>query len=359
MSEQDLAVAKYDYTAEVDGELTIRKNDRLTVLDDRQPWWKVQNDKQESGYVPSNYLVRKDSTKGKKNIIDNLKGKLSKSKNRTSDPMDNSISESPRGSDKSKVLMIAIAKFKYIPQRDDEIEMNRGDTILVLEIENDGWWRGENSNNKKEGWFPYNYVEKTDQEPDSQYADPSDVVEARQIICKVRTMYQFNSQSAEELSFEKDAVLDIIDKPKDDPDWWQARKSSGETGLVPRNYVEELVSPILTPGPDKSRLPSFSSTLSASPTASPAADPSPSDHFLSTKDWYHGAVSRSDCERLLNNYADNGEFLVRNSESKVRILLLAVLSVNDIFVQNIMLQKFDGNVIHFEPERILKCSNEL
>jgi len=68
MEEQAIAVAKYDYTAEGQGELSIRKNEKLTVIDDTQLWWKVQNEKSVSGYVPSNYLARKDSVKGKKNI---------------------------------------------------------------------------------------------------------------------------------------------------------------------------------------------------------------------------------------------------------------------------------------------------
>merc|ERR1739842_166867 len=78
--EYSVAVAKYDYKAESEGELTIRKNEKLQIIDDSQPWWKVQNEKSISGYVPSNYLTRKDSVKGKKTIIDNLKNKVLKNK---------------------------------------------------------------------------------------------------------------------------------------------------------------------------------------------------------------------------------------------------------------------------------------
>ncbi|XP_057301593.1 cytoplasmic protein NCK2-like [Hydractinia symbiolongicarpus] len=300
--EYSIAVAKYDYTAEADNELTIRKNEKLTVLDDSQLWWMVQNERSHSGFVPSNYLTRKDSTKGKKNIIANLTSKVLKNTKRTSiDPTESDSQPVKLGKQGGNVLMVATAKYPYAPTRDDEIELNRGDQVMVLEMEHDGWCRGEC--NGKTGWFPFNYIQ-TDTSP--EYVSPSDIMPGvdTPIICKVRTLYKFASQSHEELSFEKDSVLEIINKPKDDPDWWQARKSNGEIGLVPRNYVEEIVSSV-TPGPVKPKHP-VTSTV----------ERKKSEHEFSNRDWYHGTLSRQLCESLLRNHAKEGEYLVRNSESK-------------------------------------------
>lgn len=36
-------VAKYDYTAENGQELSIRKSERLILLDDSKDWWRVKN----------------------------------------------------------------------------------------------------------------------------------------------------------------------------------------------------------------------------------------------------------------------------------------------------------------------------
>lgn len=317
MEEQAIAVAKYDYQAEGQGELSIRKNEKLTVLDDSQLWWKVQNEKSVSGYVPSNYLTRKDSVKGKKTIISNIKDKLKKNDTKRTDEAGQSDTQSPKLKGGGKVLMTGTARFKYVPQRDDEIELNKGDPVNILEMEHDGWCRGES--NGKVGWLPFNYLQKSEpnkQTPPSEYADPNDIMEP--IICKVRTLYPFTSQSSEELSFDKDSILEIIDKPKNDPDWWQARKSNGEIGLVPRNYVDEIVSPVLTPGPVKPKQGTSFPALSSSPAKAPPRDIDPNGKF-NDRAWYHGSLKRQECENVLRNHAEDGEYLVRNSESKVSL----------------------------------------
>ena len=324
-----VAVAKYDYKAESEGELTIRKNEKLTIIDDSQPWWKVQNEKSLSGYVPSNYLTRKDSVnKGKKGkIIDNLKSKVLKNKRTSLEDVALSDSQSPKLGSKGKVLMVGSAKFKYVPQRDDEIELSPGDVVSVLEIEHDGWCRGECGG--KTGWFPYNYIQKVErgESGGSEYETPENI--DKPIICKVRTLYPFTSQSSEELSFGKDTILEVIDMPKDDPDWYQARKSSGEIGLIPRNYVETIVSPVLTPGPTKPKpsLPDLSKVQNNSMKTSPVATVQQADMGAAVavppvgaspfadRDWYFGNISRKDGEKLLCN--QDGEYLIRNSESKV------------------------------------------
>lgn len=38
---EDYVVVKYDYLAQEEQELTIKKNERLKLLDDSKNWWKV------------------------------------------------------------------------------------------------------------------------------------------------------------------------------------------------------------------------------------------------------------------------------------------------------------------------------
>ena len=52
--------------------------------------------------------------------------------------------------------------------------------------------------------------------------------------------FVFQAQNDTELSFDKNERLEIIDKPPSDPDWYKARNTSGQIGLVPKNYLIEL-----------------------------------------------------------------------------------------------------------------------
>nr|2JXB_A Chain A, T-cell surface glycoprotein CD3 epsilon chain, Cytoplasmic protein NCK2 [unidentified] len=59
MTEEVIVIAKWDYTAQQDQELDIKKNERLWLLDDSKTWWRVRNAANRTGYVPSNYVERK------------------------------------------------------------------------------------------------------------------------------------------------------------------------------------------------------------------------------------------------------------------------------------------------------------
>ena len=75
MTEEVIVVAKWDYTAQQDQELDIRKNERLLLLDDSKTWWRVRNTSNQTGYVPSNYVERKNSLK-KASLVKNIKDTL-------------------------------------------------------------------------------------------------------------------------------------------------------------------------------------------------------------------------------------------------------------------------------------------
>lgn len=299
---EEFAIALYDYHSQNDEELSIKKSDKLLILNDSETWWHVQNDRHQSGLVPSNYLQRLDSSRGKKNIVQKLFSRKGSSGGLPSDHTPVSEYESPEyvsttDSLTDKVECEAIAKYNYTPVRDDEVALNKGDRVYVLEKEGDGWWRGEA--NGKTGWFPSNYVEIIKSENKGN------------VICKVRTLYPFTSNNVEELNFEKDTLLDIIDQPRDDPEWWKARKEDGTIGLVPKNYVKIL------DGNQADQKPRSSSNFSAS-RAPGASSASVVDKNIVNKDWFHGNISRQECERNLSAARD-GDFLLRASETKVNI----------------------------------------
>ena len=55
--------------------------------------------------------------------------------------------------------LICEALYNYDKTRDDELQLYKGQKILILEESEDDWWRGRNLENGQDGWFPSNYVE--------------------------------------------------------------------------------------------------------------------------------------------------------------------------------------------------------
>ena len=140
-----------------------------------------------------------------------------------------------------------VSKFNFSATKPDELSLTKGMQVLVLEMEGDGWWYGRDASNPagEPGWFPSNYVIKNtppnatvpplanNSKTDSKSSTPSSGC-----ICVVRTLYDFNSGNIEELAFMQNEMLDVIEDPPDDPEWWVARNDEGAVGLVPKNYVE-------------------------------------------------------------------------------------------------------------------------
>lgn len=83
MTDEVIVIAKFDYMAQQDQELDIKKNERLWLLDDSKSWWRVRNATNKTGFVPSNYVERKNSAR-KASIVKNLKDTLGKKKKFTS-----------------------------------------------------------------------------------------------------------------------------------------------------------------------------------------------------------------------------------------------------------------------------------
>ena len=54
--ERQFVLAKYDYIAQGNQELDMKRNERLLLIDDTKHWWRVQNGRGQTGYIPSNYV---------------------------------------------------------------------------------------------------------------------------------------------------------------------------------------------------------------------------------------------------------------------------------------------------------------
>lgn len=52
------------------------------------------------------------------------------------------------------------ALYSYVPQNDDELELQEGDLVSVMEKCDDGWFVGTSRRTKQFGTFPGNYVKE-------------------------------------------------------------------------------------------------------------------------------------------------------------------------------------------------------
>lgn len=218
----------------------------------------------------------------------------------------------------------ALVKFSYTAEREDELSLVKGTHVIVMEKCSDGWWRGGYQGCS--GWFPSNYVtEDADGtaggggglgDPAGSLTEKIATVvhsasNGNRVLHSVQALYPFSSGNDEELNFEKGEVMEVVEKPDNDPEWWKCRKADGQLGLVPKNYVN-----VLPPQQD-------STTQNASP--GPAGPPTPDCDYISPatvgrfagKQWYYGKVTRHQAEVALNQRGAEGDFLIRDSESSV------------------------------------------
>lgn len=209
-------VAKYDYAAQGTQELDLRKNERYMLLDDSKHWWRVQNTRNQSGYVPSNYVKRE-----KPSLFDSIKKKVKKGSGSKTLPncspsrqVDSPTMQRRLPPDPSEAIGTAIVKYNYQAQQPDELQLTKGTRILILEKSNDGWWRGQSGNSA--GWFPSNY---TTEECDNNDGEIHTYAMAESVLDIVVALYTFSSNNDQELSFEKGDRLEIIDRPATDPEW--------------------------------------------------------------------------------------------------------------------------------------------
>ncbi|XP_069474128.1 SH2/SH3 adapter protein NCK1 isoform X1 [Ambystoma mexicanum] len=310
-SEEVMVVAKFDYVAQQDQELDIKKNERLWLLDDSKSWWRVRNSMHKTGFVPSNYVERKNSAR-KASIVKNLRDTLGIGKVKrkpsmpdSACPADDSFSDTERLYDLS---MPAFVKFTYVAEREDELSLVKGTKVIVMEKCSDGWWRG--SYNGQVGWFPSNYVtEESDSPSGDQLGTLSEKLAAvvndmnGRSLHVVQALYPFSSSNEEELNFEKGEVMDVIEKPENDPEWWKCRKSNKQVGLVPKNYVTIMQN--------------IQPCLGMEEPTPPHCDyigPSGMGKFAGNP-WYYGKVTRHQAEMALNERGNEGDFLIRDSES--------------------------------------------
>jgi len=200
-------VAQFRFEPQEEGDLALDPNDLIEVLEAGDDgWWQGRNiHKGCIGKFPCNYCVPvekhrakedaelEDSSRGSPRPGPNgLQGSRSTSavmtsSRRTAPPHGSNAGERldsrPRhGEEKACLdqhgasvpecttsqnkeradLGLVVAQFRFDPQADGDLALDREDIVEVLSTESDGWWYGRNWRTKESGTFPANYCISVD-----------------------------------------------------------------------------------------------------------------------------------------------------------------------------------------------------
>ncbi|XP_035582093.1 sorbin and SH3 domain-containing protein 2 isoform X10 [Zalophus californianus] len=158
------AMAKYNFNADTNVELSLRKGDRVTLLKRvDQNWYegKIPGTSRQ-GIFPVSYVevVKKNTTKGAEDYPDppilhsySSDRIHSLSSNKPQRPV--FTHENIQGGGEPFQAL-----YNYTPRNEDELELRESDVIDVMEKCDDGWFVGTSRRTKFFGTFPGNYVKR-------------------------------------------------------------------------------------------------------------------------------------------------------------------------------------------------------
>ncbi|KAI1386862.1 uncharacterized protein F4822DRAFT_328432 [Hypoxylon trugodes] len=154
------------------------------------------------------------------------------------------VAEAPAAASGGKRALI---QYDYEKAEDNELELREGEYVTNIEMVDEDWWMGTNSQGET-GLFPSNYVELVEDEAEAPAASHAAVPpppapaaaepEPEPAAGSGPTATaQFDYEAAEdnELSFPEGAKVTNLEFP--DEDWWFGHYN-GDSGLFPANYVE-------------------------------------------------------------------------------------------------------------------------
>ncbi|CAF4733669.1 unnamed protein product [Rotaria sp. Silwood1] len=359
----EIVIAKFNYNAQENHELSIVKNERLLLLDDSCLWWKVKRvDSDEIGYIPSNFARHE-----KRSLLDKL---ISKRINKKP-PITNGTNNNER------ILSLALVKFRYDAEGEDEISLNKGIWVNVLQKKNDGWWFVQYE--KQRGWFPSNYlIEKT-----------NDGLSSLSLLNQLK--YHNSSSSSNGLSSSSSANSNIIDINHNHQ---QNRHNSHPSHITNTNDEYSFVMKSSKFAHSDGKLDtcltfnnqqqqeknnSWTALIKSDKLNSNCTSPSIlsnepltlidglttltlrkslNDSTYDNEIWYYGSITRDDAEKILKFYGnEQGEFLIRNSERKIGNYSLSIRA--DDIIRHFRIESTDDNTRFIIGKRSFKSLNDL
>jgi len=145
-------IIQYSYEPRLDDEIQLNVGDSVKIIkvyDDGWCYGKNLNSG-EVGHFPINYITGNDDSSMMDDEIEN-ENQISQ------EVIINELNNTPIEAD-----TIHIIQYSYEPELDDEIQLNVGDSVKIIEVDDDGWCYGKNLNSGEVGHFPINYITGND-----------------------------------------------------------------------------------------------------------------------------------------------------------------------------------------------------
>ncbi|XP_039547270.1 sorbin and SH3 domain-containing protein 2 isoform X4 [Pimephales promelas] len=141
------AIARYNFNADTNVELSLRKGERVILLRKvDQNWYegKIPGSNKQ-GIFPVSY-------------VDTVKGSPSKSPSHQGDTHTHRAQKKIMQDSQNAGGEPFQAVYNYVPRNEDELELKEGDIVDVIEKCDDGWFVGTSRRTSLFGTFPGNYV---------------------------------------------------------------------------------------------------------------------------------------------------------------------------------------------------------
>ncbi|KAI9491339.1 SH3 domain-containing protein [Zychaea mexicana] len=123
------------------------------------------------------------------------------------------------------------ATFVYEAQQEDELNMQAGDKVRVLNNDNDSWWTVENVETRKKGLVPSNFLQPVS----SSNGSPTKNNEGP-VLAKV--IREYEPQNSDELALWVNGIVTVLDQSVADG-WWKG-DLNGKVGVFPANHVKPV-----------------------------------------------------------------------------------------------------------------------
>ncbi|CAL4061181.1 unnamed protein product, partial [Meganyctiphanes norvegica] len=269
-------MALYPYESPEVGDLTFEAGAVILVVKKEGDWWHGISDQRSGVFLPTMYrfvLVSAFLCTGVDEVSDELSWTSSSDDGGGlgggGPVLDADEDEDDDEEGKGKKPEIATVIAPYDATSNNQLNLQRGQLIMIRKKTPSGWWEGElQARGKKRqiGWFPASYVkvlggssrstptsmELTNREdapppdletPGSQTGDmtPGSTTYkgngASRGVEVVEALYPYTAMNDDEINFEAGAIITVLDK--EDEAWWKGTLK-GVTGMFPSNYVQPV-----------------------------------------------------------------------------------------------------------------------